>query len=1056
MKQSLSFFLSFFFVAPALYAPPKVEIEFPNYFAEFKLEAEAKKEIEEVLYHLLGRLDIPYVLSGGTELKKVGFINELRTQALVLDPDMQLYVAGGVVRSLLGYMYSVVYDMKHKYPDLDIHMIFEFMKKDKKPVLRQDALGVGSDFDMLFLFKKEKSELSEIKQVLTEFINSAETHMGLRGVDIPFKKSFVLVGDVKSYKEQIDRATAQGGSALDWLAFSISKETGSIKEPDGDFHIFTKFHRGTYDYLPPKFGKKVEVADKQTIRGLRALLELPFLDISETGREQISKELNVLLESLRSGKPLSDKAMEQLEKMMRNARFQGGHNRIFRSKGQVEQLALALARSLPQKSEGEGKLPPVYEFLRNVRPEKRSPSHDPCSLGEGGFLMNQQIFIDTYTDNGTLYHGTPDVKNILSMMRGGLVPSDGKSEEKEEEKKIKQGVSACGAGFYTSKDKGICLTYGIPITLAVRKVPLRILDWQKFQSYEKERSKKEYKEENFLELSERCDLDIIVNRYPLIQNSGAVDLPRSLETLIGLQIKPISEPISTKNLMEFFKLEPLWRLLPSEKRKEIESIIEGNYEKIIGRFKPLSEPITDEKISEYFEFFDVLRKNMPSEKMSEVSSRIDQVMNESYDQISKNVKPLSEPLTVESFREFFQFEKIATQWLPLDKREKIESVMDSNYDKIIKSTRLLNEYKERYYFVQSPISFLEDHNFPNSVLRANERLIVESGWIEAEANSQGKDPDEYKNELHCSWHINEASFQRDMLRKSFDLCTREFLLSLDIRISTEFKKHFLSYVVNEGDIDFMFAMKIFKKIDLTADFKHDLSFVSDLLKATDKYFSSKPSSLDLKIVNWKLNKYWENLKDDDNLYSVIAGLPLQEVGKIIQYRLEKNIKVPNELVKTLMLHLSKTEEGERILLSFMEYKIGKKIESYGGDFEGEFFVKKEIFILLFPKILDPKKQVKLANALYLEDSSVLELWRTRFSSLNPLVLREIFFVEETKRSDESFSVSFCNPEQLSELSKLIKPEYYGLVIKWAKTQINRTPEPRFLDRSFLQEMIPNP
>ena len=1045
MKQSLIFFLSFFFVVPVLYAPPKVEVEFPNYFAEFKSEAEAKKEIEEVLYHILDRLDIRYVLPGGDELKKVGFINELRSQALALDPDMQLYVAGGVVRSLLGYVYNVVYDMKHKDPDLDIHMIFKLMKKEEEPVLRQDALGIGSDFDMLFLFRKEKSDLSKIKSKLTNFINSAETHMGLRDVDLPFKKSFVLVGDVKSYKTQIDRATAQGGSALDWLAFSISEDTGSIKEPDGDLKIFTNFFHGTYDYLPPKLGEKEEDADKQTIRGLRALLELPFLDISKEGTEQISKELNRLITSLQLGGRLSPKAMEQLDKMMRNARFQGGHNRIFRSKGQVEQLVSSLASVLAERKKGS-KLPPVYEFLRNVRPEKRQPSYDPCSLKERGLLMDQQTFIDTYTDKGALYHGTPDVKNILSMMRGGLVPSDGKSEEKEEEKTIKQGVSYCGAGFYTSGNKGLCSTYGIPITLTVREVPLRILNWVKYEAEER-KLKKPYIEENFLQLSEKCDLDIIVNTYPLIQNSGAVTLPRSLETFISLQAQPLVEPISARSVKEFFALKPLWRLLPSEKRKEIDAIVEENYKKIIYGLKPLSQGFTNEEAIELFEYFDAI-----SEKMEEKSSYIAKVMNESFDQISKAVKPIHEPLTIESLREFFQFEQAAIQRLPSDKRKETDSIVVANFDKIIKNIRLLSEYLERDSHGRLPIVYLLDkYNFPVSVLRANESLIFSSGWIEVEANSQGKDLDEYRNELHCSWHINEEEFQRKMLTKHFNLCTQGFLLSLDISFSAEFKKHFFSYAVSEPDIDFMFAVKLFatKKIDLADGFKYDLNFVSDLSKATDKFFSSKylPS-------NNTLNYYWERLIDDDNLYKLIASLPPEKIEKIIRHRLEKNVKIPDKLVKTLMLELIKTEEGERILLSLMEYKIGKKIE-YEPLSEGEFFVKKEIFTLLFPRVVDPKKQVKLVNSLYLNDSSVSASWSARFLSLNPLVQREIFFVEETKRGEDLSLVEFLNHKQINELLDLIKSEYHIMVVQWNMSDMPRTPEPKFRDRAFLQEMIPD-
>ena len=101
--------------------------------------------------------------------------------------------------------------------------------------------------------------------------------MGLRDVSSKFKYAVIPVGDVKDYDEQLSRATSQGGSVLDWLAFPLTKTGGAMKVPTAHPHIFEEFISGHYNYLASTDSSKLSDPDKQTVRGLRVLLELPFL-----------------------------------------------------------------------------------------------------------------------------------------------------------------------------------------------------------------------------------------------------------------------------------------------------------------------------------------------------------------------------------------------------------------------------------------------------------------------------------------------------------------------------------------------------------------------------------------------------------------------------------------------------------------------------------------------------------------------------------------------------------------------------------------------------------
>ncbi len=539
---SAIFFLSLFLILPSFCFAGDV---FPNHFkemvrplgpAEDTRAVEAK--VEQVLSKILERLEIPYIDDEGDEkkgpaLQTRGFFHKLQGIAdRQKPPGAQVMIAGGVLRSLLGYIYAEVHRAKLRDKTKSTIDVLDAMIASDRPIEIPEALGIGSDLDILIVPSKEGTKTDDaLKHKVLEFINSAEkAASSLFETKGKLKYSIVPIGDVKDYSEQLTRTTAQGGSSLDWLAFSIGG--GKIKNPDQYPHIFRQFILGTYDYLPPsasaKQGDKAEESDKQTIRGLRALLEIPFLELSEEGQKQLESELNKLLAKIKSGYELSPEAIEQFGKMMRNAQFGGARNR-FRlpiPRTPVDALAQEVSQAIKKNEKNLSLIP---EFLDSSDPFQREEKSDPCRLREKGLLMKKEDFLAQYTDNGVLYHGTPETDNFLAIVRNGLVRS---SEI--------HGRAAFGSGAYSNWKRQTAAEYGIPIRLEVKKeAPLRIIDWNQVKDLEpvREMVRLEKKHSPNLEfpfqyLAEACGVDFIVNEHVLIQNSGAVELPKKIEDLI--------------------------------------------------------------------------------------------------------------------------------------------------------------------------------------------------------------------------------------------------------------------------------------------------------------------------------------------------------------------------------------------------------------------------------------------------------------------------------------------------------------------------------------------
>jgi len=549
---------------------------FPNYFKCIP-EAEALAFIDKSIASVLSRLEIPYVdparptkTDGTPNILKTGFFIELEAMIQRADPGAKVYISGGVVRSILGYLYKKMYHEHQRalvdavnHADVNMPQLVHNtldriidgrsrkftettndnpigLYKVNKDMEMLTALGIGSDLDILVKFSANfKGDKNAIMNKATDFINSAETALELGDDRSALKKSIVPIGDIKDYDKQVGadtsgkNAVAQGGSSLDWLAFPVTTKSGStMVMPKNYQNTMHYFWNGELDYIK---SPDTTVPEKQTIRGLRALLEMPFLTYTPEGMMVIKTELEALI----AKGSLDSAAKEQIGKMIRNARFEGAKNRFASSiKGLPADGIEGLVKQLGAKHIS-AKIP---EFMVKRDPALRRGA-DKGGLATAGILMSVDTFIENHTDKGILYHGTPDFTDVLNMIRNGMILS-----------KHGQGTSRHGRGVYTKKISAQSYSQGsgVILELQVQRDGLRVLDWETAKEHEEiiklfpnaATAIFEDLDTIFEQLTTEYDIDIIINTYPLIQNAAAIKLPKKSRDIIKLQIQQAEKSLS--------------------------------------------------------------------------------------------------------------------------------------------------------------------------------------------------------------------------------------------------------------------------------------------------------------------------------------------------------------------------------------------------------------------------------------------------------------------------------------------------------------------------------
>ncbi len=509
-------------------------LEFPNYFlpAEYRALprasvpadqlAKARDRLERAMGSVFDRLIIPIVPVGASKPEMVRYFPYMEKNLKKIDPQMKLYASGGVVRSALSYVYDQVYRAMERNPGAKASDVLESISRATEDLPAIRVRGVGSDFDLLI--HSDSGKFDELRKRALEITNSASQRYANSTGHGSIANTFFTMGDIRDYDEQIERSTRQGGSTVDYLGYETSDK--KLKAPQRFPNSVEDLVLGYFDFAMPATGALPEDRADTAIRGVRSLIEVPWLKLSHENyfRSQI-KELHY---ALNRGELPSARAQGQFAKGIRNSRHFGAHNRFYRAKdGSLESDVLSYSKDLGQKTN--------HLFLPEFADDRdialRSASHSELHGLPLELLTPPDQFILENTRHGLLYHGTPSIDNGLAILRLGLCLS-----------KSGQGTAAFCRGVYSSPDRSFAQTYagtkGVVFELKIKNDSrVNILDLDRHQTHpaiEAIRKQALAQNRDFFEvLSRDHGIDIIKKNYVLIQNSNAVEVPAGLQSVLA-------------------------------------------------------------------------------------------------------------------------------------------------------------------------------------------------------------------------------------------------------------------------------------------------------------------------------------------------------------------------------------------------------------------------------------------------------------------------------------------------------------------------------------------
>ena len=532
--------------------------EFPNLLVPEKYQsgdgkipdpvvAESKNLVAAALKSAFDRYVYPVVPDGEPEVRRVRLFSYLKKSTQDLDRNLRLVAIGGDVRLGFQYLYRRIYLAKRIDPTVESFEVLKQIASESGDVRGLEFHGVGSDIDLSYI--TESTEAHKINERLLRIVNSAQEHYGLSESDHVLKRGFLRFGDVKPYAKHIERTIPQGGLTVDFLGFDI--ETGQFIEPPSFGSIVDDFIRGQINYI--KADQGVRTGPTKTVRGIRPFLELPWVQYLDD--RVLASELRLLNQDVvvkgASALIVKDaKAIEQFGKIVRNSFAGGAHNRLYRAR--PNSLDQQIAGLVEQVSEIVGyRLVP--EFLDHDSLEDRSLADRGLNGLPSELLMSVQDFESRYTDKGWMYHGTPSVENLMSILRKGLYISDGEAQGR-----ANRGRAAYATGLYqVAMDRAEVLSHEgyNPVILPLKAMSdgvVNIIDLDRMAGHP---ALKVFREKAFglgLSLPEYLakyhSIDIVISHYILILNSAAIDIPNNvsvlvsaMESMFSLQSQPLAQ-----------------------------------------------------------------------------------------------------------------------------------------------------------------------------------------------------------------------------------------------------------------------------------------------------------------------------------------------------------------------------------------------------------------------------------------------------------------------------------------------------------------------------------
>lgn len=502
---------------------------FPNIFcAETEKEKkEMIQKLETIFCHIVRNLKIPFVNPQTKHVHLLGLFETIDQIVQKHDPESRVYLAGGSIRSVFSYICKEIYKA-HEQTGISCEELLDRLSRGAFKVGDEDAdgailgisvLGVESDIDIYIQCANPQLQMEIVEEVKTLIDQSAHRFKH------PLKSAVFPSADVQDYETQLQRSSSCGGSPLDWLAFPLTERSGnSFVVPRARPNVLNELCDGKIGYASTENAESQEIT---TLRMYRSLCELPFLTLLEEDEERFIADLNKVKQFLPSSLFEYQRVSTVFQKILQNTRFPDRYN--------MEVTPCVISEVCPERrriiadisSGGLGfrKLPELVP----TRSSQEELDFEMISfLEKNKLFMEEEFFIQNYTDSGMLYHGTKSLSNIIPMTRGNLVLSSSS-----------QGCAAYGRGFYTTSQFSEANSYAkgkeFVLKIPVKKGSLKVISWVDLpidvikMIEEKAEAKKI---DRFQYLEKYLGVNVIINRYVLIQNISALDLQERHEEIL--------------------------------------------------------------------------------------------------------------------------------------------------------------------------------------------------------------------------------------------------------------------------------------------------------------------------------------------------------------------------------------------------------------------------------------------------------------------------------------------------------------------------------------------